>query len=564
MQKLRVARVLLAALSLASAGQDAAAQAIDRPADERPVLGPFETPAPPPEPLVLPPAPEPKPDRNALARGLAVFVHRIRVEGSTVFSEAELAEVTRPWTDRSIDAGDLQDLVDAVTRLYVDHGYVSSGATVPDQDLDGGELLVDVIEAHLSDVRIEGNRWYRDSYLRSRLRAAIPTPVNVHDVEEQLQLLLQEPDFSAVRGALRPGLERGETVLALVVEERAPFWLAGRVANDNPPAIGSVRGQILGADRSLLGFADALGLRFDFAGGLNAQEARYEFPILPQGTELLARFRRTDAEVVEEPFSAAHIESETWSVGFGLRHPLVQTMRQRLWLQVVAERRQSTTWLAGDRFSFVPGPHDGRANVTVLRFMQEWDWRSPTDVFAARSTLSWGIDALGATQNPGNVPDGSFVAWLGQGQWAHRFPDSLAGATVLARADLQVASNPLLTLEQIAVGGLRTVRGYRENLLVRDNAVIASVEVRVPVLRGLFESDVLELATFYDFGHAWNVSGNFLPAETIQSAGLGVLYDLAGRVQLYAYWGGAFRDVPKTGSNIQDDGFHLGATFVVF
>ena len=38
-------------------------------------------------------------------------------------------------------------------------------------------------------------------------------------------------------------------------------------------------------------------------------------------------------------------------------------------------------------------------------------------------------------------------------------------------------------MEQIAVGGMRTVRGYRENQMVRDNALISSLELRIPLLR---------------------------------------------------------------------------------
>src|SRR5262249_8981397 len=241
---------LLAALGLALAAGEIQGQVFDRPADERPELTPFPHPG--EKPLVLPPPPPPPAVRDPLAKGVRTYVARVRVEGSTVFSAQELESVTRPWTMREIDTGELQDLVDAVTRLYLDRGYVSSGAYVPDQDLADAVLVLRVVEAHLADVRVQGNRWHRAGWLRARLLAAIDSPVNVHEVEEQLQLLLQDPDFASVRGVLRPGAERGEDVLELAVEERLPFDLNLGVANDNPPAVGSVRGQAYAADRNLL------------------------------------------------------------------------------------------------------------------------------------------------------------------------------------------------------------------------------------------------------------------------------------------------------------------------
>jgi hemolysin activation/secretion protein len=239
-----------------------------------------------------------------------------------------------------------------------------------------------------------------------------------------------------------------------------------------------------------------------------------------------------------------------------VHHPILRTPRQQLWGGVHFDRRQSTTYLDGSRFSFVPGPENGRAKVNVLRFVGDWTWASPKDVVAARSTVSWGRSSPGSTKQPSGIPDGRFVAWLAQAQWAHLFSLPLAGTQLVVRGDLQLANDPLLTMEQIAVGGSRTVRGYRENLLVRDQAVIGSVELRVPVLSDLLGPHVLMLATFFDVGHAWNRKGT--PSkETIEGVGVGLRYAFSDRIQARAYWAYALRDAPTRDNNIQDNGFHL-------
>ncbi len=534
----------------------AAGQAIDRPADERPQLEQFEIEGPTEPSLELPRPPPPPPGADRLMAGLTVFLQEVRVEGSTVFTSAELDRITAPWTQRAIDAAELQDLVDAVTALYVESGYLSSGAYVPDQNLEGSVLVLQVVEARLAEVIVEGNRWHRSRYLRNRLRAGVSTPVNVRELEQQLQLLLQEPSIRRVSGELRPGAQRGEDVLFLAVEENRPYGLGLRVANDTPPGIGSVRGRVDLEHRSLLGFADHLAARVDFTGGMNSQEVRYALPFTPYGTAFRLRLRRTDSEVVEEPFDTADIASDTWTVGAGVYHPILRSPRQQLWGGVQFDRRQSTTTLDGSRFSFVPGPKNGRADVSVLRFVVDWTRASPKNVVAARSTVSWGLDFLGATTQPNGIPDGRFVSWLAQAQWAHLFSFPLAGTQLVVRGDLQLSNDPLLAMEQIAVGGARTVRGYRENLLVRDQAVIGSVELRVPVLHDLLGPDVLTIAPFFDVGHAWNRKGT-LSAETIESVGIGLRYSFSDRIQARAYWAGALASAPTRRSNIQDNGFHL-------
>ncbi len=557
---LALAGAVLAGLALAGPGAGvASAQAVERPADDRPELEPFEPEAPTQAPIALP-LPPPPSGRGRLPAGLTIQVDEIRVEGSTVFEAEELQQRTAPWTGRTLDSYDLQELADSLTRLYTEKGYVSSGVVIPDQDLEGGVLVLQAVEGRLTDVIAEGNRWYRDAFLESRIESAIRGPVNVHEIEEQLQLLLREPALERVRAELRPGERRGDTVLVLSVEERTPLGLRGSVDNDNPPGIGSVRGRIEPAMWSVFGFGDRLEGRFDLAEGLNSQELRYGFPLpIGLGTELLVRFRRTDSEIVND-FKGPLVESETWTLAFGVRQPLLRSTRQQLDLTFFAERRESQTLLNKRGFPFVPGPdRNGRSDISVLRFGQNWTWRTRRNVIAARSLVSVGIDVLDATRNPPGIPDGRFVAWLAQGQWAHRLPESLWGSEIIARGDLQLTDDPLLSLEQIAVGGASTVRGYRRNLLVADQAFIGSVELRVPILRKLLGPDVIEFAPFADFGQAWNKqrAGGSNRSDTIGSAGVGLRYRYADRVFASVYYGGAFRDFPTTSSNIQDDGVHL-------
>ena len=559
---LLVMGLLVVGLLVMSAGP-AVAQAVDRPSDERPTLeplGPAESKTP-RVPLELPEAPAPLPDSGAFASGLSIILSEIRVEGSTIFTPHEFSKVTRGFENRSMRASDLVDLTNALTQLYVDAGFVSSGASIPDQDLEGGVLRVEVIEARIVDVVVTGNRWQRASYLKSRLMAAMSQPVRVEDVEDQLQLLLQHPDIIRVAGKLVPGPQRGEDVLEIELEEKLPFGLSGTAANDNPPAIGSVRGVVRVEDRSLLGFADPIRADFEFAEGLTAQDVRYEFPISPYGTTLRARFRHTKSDVVQAPFDVANIEIETLSARIAVRHPVFLKPNSHLHLEAMFERRRSTTRLDGERISFVPGPKDGRSDVTLVRFVADAGWRSQDDVVAARSMLTWGFDAWGATNNSGDAPDGKYVSWLGQAQWAHRFPGWLRETQLIVRGDVQLASDALLSLEQIAVGGYRTVRGYRENLLVRDNAAIASAELRVPLVTGRFGS--VELAPFYDWGTGWNENETRLP-KTIRSAGIGLRFQFLENVHAYAYWAESLRNVPDTGDNIQEDGFHLGIMLRAF
>ena len=67
------------------------------------------------------------------------------------------------------------------------------------------------------------------------------------------------------------------------------------------------------------------------------------------------------------------------------------------------------------------------------------------------------------------------------------------------------------------------VRGYLENQVVRDNAVLASVETRIPLVRNTPWADSVQLAPFFDYGNAWNTQLRTLAPRNLLSVGLVVL-----------------------------------------
>ena len=127
-----VSLLVLAAL-LALNPSKASAQRV-LPGEERPELKEF-LPEEEAEPsLALPPIPVPaREKRDRLSTGARFFVKEFQIVGNTVISDEELTEVIAPYTNRELTAEDLVEAREAVTKYYISHGYVSSGAVLPDQ-----------------------------------------------------------------------------------------------------------------------------------------------------------------------------------------------------------------------------------------------------------------------------------------------------------------------------------------------------------------------------------------------------------------------------------------------
>ncbi len=356
--------------------------------------------------------------------------------------------------------------------------------------------------------------------------------------------------------------------MRVLVEESRPYDLGVSFSNRRSPSVGSFLGEVWGTLYNLTGFGDSLYARYGFTDGLDDVDAGYSLPLNAYDTQLRIYLDRSDSDIVEEPFDVADIESKTRTYGISLTHPFYRTPRRQFHGSISFEKRRSKTFILGQRVSFSLGPQDGKSDVTVLRLSQEWLDRGLNHVVSARSVFNVGLDALGATKNKGDIPDGQFFSWLGQLQWVQRLWDS--DAQLLVRSDLQLTPDALLPLEQFGIGGANSVRGYRENLLVRDNGWVTSAEVRFPVgnlplpwfSKGA-DNGLVQLAVFFDFGWGWNNKRPNTDPTTpdpkrIYSPGIGLRWDPNQNIHAQLYWGKALKDVDVGGEHdLQDSGFIL-------
>ena len=498
---------------------------------------------------VLPPPPVPaEPSKASAAARLRL--RAFAFEGNTAFTKAELAKLVDPFTNRDVTADDIEEARRAITVHYVDSGYINSGAIIPDQNPTNGVVTIRIVEGQLSKVDVAGNTWLWDGYIEGRLRRWTSTPLNLNRLQEGLKILRQNPNIRQVNAELRPGNAPGESQMDLKVDTGHPFRLGLQLDNQRPPSVGSGQLSLVAADLSLTGNSDPLEVRYGLvtssvqgleSSGVNNVEGSYSLPFTRFDTSFRIHGSRLNSSLVEEPFPALDITSRTTSYGVALRQPLFQTANTEAAISVGFERRVNETRLLGAPFNISPGAVDGEMSVSVLRVSQEWVSRGQDSILALRSTFNIGLDVLDATDNgvPGE-PNHRFFSWVGQGQSIQRLFKTQN--QLVFRVAGQWTQDLMPALEQISVGGMESVRGYLENQLVRDRGIVASAEVRVPLLFNKAGAGIFEVAPFVDFGGAWNI-GNSSDPTTIYSAGVGLLYSPSRHVSAQLYWGYRLRHV---------------------
>ncbi len=487
---------------------------------------------------------------------------RVIFRGHTVFQTSELDAIAAPYLQRRISQADLEDLRQKLTRHYVDRGYVNSGVLLkPETQTD--QAVFDVVEGRLTSVQLHGQGRLDEAYVISRLAKQDDGPLNIDLLRERYLLLLDDPLILRMNARLLPDTRPGTALLDIDLERARPYHLSFFFNNYRPPSIGSEAIGVSGWVRNLTGYGDVLEASWQDSAGHGSSPRTglgWHIPVNQLGTRLSVQFDHGQSSVVEEPMQSLDIKSTLDSREVGIEQTLIESLTHKLSLGLSQVSRQNQTWLLGVPYSFNPGEPSGVTDESLQRFWQEYAYRSETQVLALRSTFTSGSNNVQdiAGLPPNTLPSNKYNIWLGQAQYARQVLGK--GAQFIVRATLQQTSDKLLALDGMAIGGIASVRGFRENQLIRDNGEIFNIEFEYPLSIRSVTGLKLALIPFYDRGRGWNKGDS---ATTLSSLGLATRLKwtnfnldmaIAKRLQ-------SVELIQSGGSVLQDQGIHFQASY---
>jgi hemolysin activation/secretion protein len=545
-------------------------QQID-PSIPNPILPrPTEPTLPVPQPIPQPPLDIPPPttvpvQEERLGLPGSVTVTRFEFEGNTAFSDQDLAQATTAFLNRPITFTELLQAEAAVTKKYTEAGYINSGAVVTaGQTLSptGAVVKIQVIEGGIEEILISGTKRLRPGYVRSRLKLATTRPLNQTRLLEALQLLQLDPLIQTISADLSAGSRPELGILTVKVQEAKSFKTEFFADNNRAPSVGSFRRGIRINQGNLLGFGDGLAVEYANTSGSNALNLSYRIPVNARNGAVTLSGGVSFTNVIEKPFNSLDISGDSYSVDVSFRQPIIQTPKEEFALGITASRQESGNKLLGFNFPLSPGADsNGKTRISALRFFQDWTRRGTKDVFSVRSQFNAGFGILDATIND-QPPDGRFFDWRGQAQYVRL----LARDTLFVfRSDLQLSPGALVPVEQFALGGQQSVRGYRQDALLTDNGVSASAEVRFPILRVKSIKGLLQIVPFLDFGLGWNSGGNPDPSpNTLVGAGVGLQWQMGNSLSARFDWGIPLVDIRSGKSSLQEQGLYFSINYSPF
>jgi len=145
-------------------------------------------------------------------------VRRLKITGSQALGAEALQEVAARYEGKCLDFAKINEIVRALTNLYVSKGFITSRAYLTPQDLSSGTLEITVVEG-----KLEGYRYFRNETDQKRVDNAFPPhdvaePLNLRKIEQGLDNINRVPKAQA-RMNIQPGEEDGTSAVIVEIDQ---------------------------------------------------------------------------------------------------------------------------------------------------------------------------------------------------------------------------------------------------------------------------------------------------------------------------------------------------------
>lgn len=469
-----------------------------------------------PRPVVVPE--EAAPAAGAIAKPSFVL-SAVVFEGNTVFTPGDLAVLYEDFLARAITLTEVQEIAQRITKKYQEAGYVFSRAIVPPQGVQGGVLVVRVIEGYVARVRFDGAPGQEDTLAPYAEKITAVRPITLAALERYLLLINDLAGFSVRNSAVKRMDEEGAHELTVTIGYDALDGVA-YVDNRGTPSVGRLQSWFSGAANSMLGHGERVQLGFFTVPNQPREllygELSYQQPVGSEGTMLTAT---ASASRVDPSGDLAALDTKGQSTRYSLRatHPILRSRSSSLSVSGEFDILD----IGEDRLGVTSFEDHLRVFRIGLDYLRDDSWNGTTTVAVE---VSQGVDILGAS-NAGGAElsrpdgDGTFTKVTAKITRTQGIGKDFG---IWAAIKGQISADPLLSAEEFALGGSAFGRAYDFSEITGDDGIAGSVELRYGKRLNQEILKAFQIYGFYDLGAVWNDDAPGDSRESLASAGVGV------------------------------------------
>lgn len=470
-----------------------------------------------------------------------VYVNSIEVAPSEILTKEEINKIVQPLVGRNVFIEDIQKVIDGINNMYAEKGFVTARAFLPEQTVENGHIYIALTESKIGNITVEQNRWTKDGYITRRLPEKEGQLFDIVELEKDVLDFNRYNEGVKLSANLKAGGKPGTTDIELVADENFPFHVMGIMDNAGRYNTGSIRGGAMIYADSLFGHRDRLSLGSYFSKGAQSPFADYNFPVNKKDGRIGFMYSSTFANVKYGPYASLFdLRSAGSQYSLYYSQPIVRKPGFELKTYAAANYKRARTDIGLKGFDI--GTHS-IDNVTSLELALQMRKDTKYGIWYFNQDAYYAIPIFDSNR------DNNYFKYSGSLVRLHDFSHGFIGQL---RSNYQIVPGDkrIPYLDQMQTGGLATVRGYSEGLMIGKNGYFVSGELMFPLLpREITSPRTGEKIPFigkYVKGAIFADTAGIFPTASedamqgsyfAASLGMGLRVQLPGDLSARLYWG---------------------------
>ena len=432
---------------------------------------------------------------------------KIVTDASAVLTDAELDAIIKPYEGKQVQLNDIYAIVDKINALYNDKGYVTCRAFLPPQTITDGTVKLLLVEGRTGSTIVNNNKYTKTKYITNRMHLAKGEIANIKQLNKDL-LLFNATNSTQLRIMMKAGTEPGTTDYEITAyEPKRDTWT---IFEDNAGSdtSGEYRTGLFFNTKSLSGTCDPFSVGTVFSEGTRAANAMYTRSLGRSGTKMNLLYSTNAVKVTKGDYKDM-IKGHANSYAIGFTQPLVvnETTRTELSLDYNRQNSKTDFMVLGNRFNIVD---DSVQDFTLGFAMTNY---GASHVLYQKHSYVRGFSERTPSSMLEDSQNFGFYKFNGLYQKLYA-----GGQMINLRADAQWSgSEGMVSSRQFYMGGMYSVRGYKENFLGGDSGFTFSAEYSIPVINRNTNA-----FTFFDYGHVYGNGQSDDQHSILASLGLGI------------------------------------------
>jgi hemolysin activation/secretion protein len=440
----------------------------------------------PQRPALFPGISIPPPPVDASAAGPSCHrIDDIVISGAPHLSPSVRSDIVSRHAGGCLGVTQIEQILAAITRDYIEHGYITTRAYLPSQDLSGGRLEILVVEGRVGPVELDDGG-------KGSIRPGLVFPAegklfNLRDFEQGIEQVNRLSSNNA-RLEIQPGDTPG--VSRVVIRNTPAFPLHAFLSADdhgsestgrNQLAFGLVADRLLGLNEMMI-YAHRRSQPYDAQRKASSSDS-YTFilPLAYWTFSAAASQSGYTTTIVTPAGLPLRFQGDTDSLSLKLSRVAYRSQASRATVGVGLLSKSTRNYLEGELLDV------SSRRLTLL----DLEVNASTNLAGGALTLGLdyerGLSAFGALRDgdslPADAPRAQFGKLRYQFGYFHPFRVAGTDAEFSNRTEGQWAQHTLYGSEQFLIGGIYSVRGFSATSLSGDQGWFSRNELALrPVL----------------------------------------------------------------------------------